>query len=353
MALLYFYFFLLMAALSLALQSRRLLLLSVFHRTIKMPPNNSPPLTPVAKRLKTSGDEDAAGDAMPRISNAKSTQLDNSKQKANVVSLKLVSFNMARCQPSQVAPPEWTQDDSLQAMEKEILQGEPDIIALQEAPPFALDRKRIFSEFQLIGSQTSHAPHVALFVHEQWNAKRILQDSLDSFDFEGLPAVMAEIDISSKPKDNDDNPDTEQQQQRRLWVASVHLEPFAGGAAIRKRQLQALSQHARAANVPLIIAGDTNMRVSEDSMAEGDLGLQDLWKFAGSDFQTKYTVSVWKKEVRVVPFMPEVHTDTCYLPYNSGIPETSWTRVGISINSMGATHENTYPGMIECTPSFR
>lgn len=248
---------------------------------------------PAPKRLKLSGD---GNDTANHVAAVASSRVSNEK------SLTLVSFNVAGCRPSKVAPSSWSQDDSLQAIEEEILHHErrPDIIAIQEIPLFALDRNRILSEYKLIGSQMSHAPYVALFVHQKWKAKRIHEDFMDKFDFEGLPAVMAEIDLSPN-NEKETSSEKTLPQHSHLWIANVHLEPFAGGASIRKRQLQALADQARTANVPLIIAGDTNMRVAEDMVAEEELGLYDFWKLAGSDFRTKYTVSLAPSALDFLP----------------------------------------------------
>jgi hypothetical protein len=198
-------------------------------------------------------------------------------------SLTLVSFNVAGCEPSKAAPSTWTQSHSMLAVVKEVFQNEqkPDIVALQEVPSFAFET--MLSEYKLIGYQTSHAPYVALFVHLKWNAKQIKKNMGQ------LPVVIAEIDFSLTDVANEETKSN--LPQRRLWIASVHLEPYADGASIRKRQLQALAKQARAEKIPLIIAGDTNMRVAEDCGAENDLGMLDFWKLAGSDFRTKFTVS--------------------------------------------------------------
>jgi endonuclease/exonuclease/phosphatase family metal-dependent hydrolase len=213
--------------------------------------------------------------------------------------LTLVSYNVAGCQPSKVAPSKWTQFDSLTAIEKEILQNErkPDIVALQEFPSFALDRKRILSEYNLIGYQASHAPYVALFVHQKWNAEKVHQD------MNGLPAIVAEIDLSSTDDTNHSTTTSNMNQpRRRVWIASVHLEPFADGASRRKRQMESLVSQATAEKVPLIIAGDTNMRVAEDKGIENDLGLHDFWKLAGGEARTKFTVSPVERGSTFFPF---------------------------------------------------
>jgi endonuclease/exonuclease/phosphatase (EEP) superfamily protein YafD len=199
-------------------------------------------------------------------------------------SLTLVTFNVARGRPSGAAPTSWTQADSLSAMQQEILVHRPDIIALQEFPWILPGEDPIlFPEYQLVGYTKSHAPYVVLYVHKELKTTRIPTEK------DGMPAVIAEIDFSSAGPNNSHDP------AKRLWVASLHLEPFGSGANIRRQQLQYLVDHAKAANsVPFILAGDTNMRVAEDTVAEHPtkgLGMTDLWKAAGSDIRTKYTVS--------------------------------------------------------------
>jgi endonuclease/exonuclease/phosphatase family metal-dependent hydrolase len=104
-----------------------------------------------------------------------------------------------------------------------------------------------------------------------------------------LPAVMAKLTYQS----------------RSLLVASVHLAPFREGEADRRRQIadvMALADKERGrqqeeeglvpgvggGGVPLLMAGDTNMRQSEDAGME----LQqwtDFWQRAGRDPTTQFT----------------------------------------------------------------
>jgi endonuclease/exonuclease/phosphatase family metal-dependent hydrolase len=204
--------------------------------------------------------------------------------------LSIVSFNVAGCEQSKRAPSSWSVEDSLIAIEQEIVRKSPDIIALQEVPPFALDRRSIFPNYQIIGSQSSHAPYVVLLVRKEIPAKRIHLDG-------HIPAVVAELQMSMSGKIEEDSYGVGRDRLITLWVASVHLEPFQSGAERRRQQLQSLANKARLAHIPaLFIAGDTNMRVSEDKVAEneknGGLQLKDFWKLAGSNIETKYTVSL-------------------------------------------------------------
>ena len=226
--------------------------------------NMSESTSPDSKRVKLSGSE---------TDTTSTTEQQQQQQR-----LTLVTYNIAGCQPSKMAPSSWTMNDSVQAIKSEILKDDPDIIALQEIPEQYT--KTILSEgYKLVGTKWTHAPYVALFVRKGIDVKRIKSNS---------PAVVGEVQFMFHDKQ-------QQPQQHRLWIASVHLEPFGEGASDRRRQLQSLVKEANKEQVPLIIAGDTNMRVAEDPVAEngadrGGLGLTDFWKLAGSDFRTKYTV---------------------------------------------------------------
>lgn len=243
--------------------------------------------SPQPKRVKTFDlnekvgvhpDDDTEGPRTPgatiETANQASTQLDR---------LTLVTFNVAACQPSAMAIHSWTTDDSLQAIREEVILEQPDIIALQEFPEFALYRtSRIFPDHELLGSRTSHAPYVTLFVRKGIQAKLVPVHADINVH---LPAVVAELSYPSEGGDND-----EVGRRRRLWIASVHLEPFADGAEVRHQQVQSLLQLALRSKVPLVLAGDFNMRVTEDATMEGEgYDLLDFWKEAGSDFTTKYS----------------------------------------------------------------
>jgi hypothetical protein len=157
-------------------------------------------------------------------------------------------------------------------------------LALQECPGDVVWATRTFGSagYQALGATQAHADHVILLVRNGISAK-LVPLSTDNHRYL-LPAVMAEL----------------QWEQRRLLVASVHLAPFREGSFKRRTQVQRLLQQA--SSLPLIFAGDTNMRDSEDgTMEEGPpplssgaddeppLGLMDVWKLAGSDPKTKFT----------------------------------------------------------------
>ena len=203
---------------------------------------------PAAKRVKLSKDDAAKSSAV-------------SEEQFTVV-----SFNIAGFQPSKVAPSTWTDGDSMKAVERTVLQHTPNVIALQEVPLHALDDvgTKMFSEYELLGSQPTHAGCAALLVHHRHRATKFRTPEVD-----GMPAVVAEIDVAStNQKDGNSNASADNK-TRKVLVASVHLEPFAQGKETRRRQLNTLVEAAeKDQGLPMIVAGDTNMRVAEDKVAE-------------------------------------------------------------------------------------
>jgi len=178
----------------------------------------------------------------------------------------LVSMNIAGCHPSKEAPRGWGQQDATEAITNELLRTDPDVLALQECPGGADWASRWFPGYQVQGATYSHVDQVMLLV----------RDGIHSEAQEGhnLPAVMAKLTI---------------EEGREFLIASVHLEPFREGKRDRLRQMKSLIQTAQKRNIPLVIAGDTNMRVAEDSSMENLLHLVDLWKQSGTGNATKWT----------------------------------------------------------------
>ena len=187
--------------------------------------------------------------------------------------LRWVSFNVAGCVPSKEAPESWSINVVTEAIVKEVLRYDPDIIALQEYPtgdPAKL--LQTFPSYQIMGSTLSHADHVVLLVKKGISARPVLLST--AFDFE-IPVVLAELNYK----------------QRKLLVGSVHLAPFESGSVERQMQVEAILKYAKTKDesIPVIFAGDTNMREREDDVMENDLGLLDVWKLSGSPRESKFT----------------------------------------------------------------
>jgi len=195
---------------------------------------------------------------------------------ASLESIRLVTFNVAGCVPSKEAPSSWDTTIATGAIVEEVTKSDPDILALQECP--TRDHTKLlqtFPSYQVIGTTPSHADYVVLLVKKGIHA-RVVPTTALGVRGEGVPMVLAELSYPEK-------------RNRKILVASVHLAPFKGGSKKREEQVGALLQHARDAGVPIVLAGDTNMRESEDDAMEDELGLSDAWKVAGSNLETKFT----------------------------------------------------------------
>lgn len=204
---------------------------------------------------------------------APSTPPRVSEEATSLKSLRLVSFNVAGCVPSKEAPPNWDTTVAAEAMAEEVLRSDPDILALQEFPsgdPAKL--AQVFPAYQVMGRTPSHADYVVLLIKKGISAKFVSTERGEI----RIPGVLAELTW----KDD-----------RHLLVASVHLAPFLTGADTRQIQVEALLRQAKKLDMPILIAGDTNMRASEDGVMEGynNLGLLDAWKEGGAQPETKFT----------------------------------------------------------------
>ena len=177
----------------------------------------------------------------------------------------IVSINVSGFQPSQEAPRDW---DPILAFHELMLKESPDIIALQEVPHHGLDGNWL-PGYVNVGTKPSHCENVLLLVKNEWAPHTIQIKKIDA------PVVLVNIEFSTP------------QQQKSIIFGSCHLEPYKEGAAIRIAQLKKALDLCTKGDV-IILAGDYNMRVKEDSKVEA-LGLKDAWKEAGSDKSHKNT----------------------------------------------------------------
>jgi endonuclease/exonuclease/phosphatase family metal-dependent hydrolase len=128
--------------------------------------------------------------------------------------------------------------------------------------------------YTCIGTIRAHAGYVALlFRHDLApQAERVQVPFM-------VPAVMAKLTcrINSSTRGI----------HRTIMVASCHLAPFADSANQRMQQVEDILSSS--SPLPLIVAGDTNMRVKEDYVMEQRLDLKDFWKLAGSHAEHRFT----------------------------------------------------------------
>jgi len=154
--------------------------------------------------------------------------------------LRIVSMNIAMAVPSKEAPYSWLSDNKntpqINALQKELLESDPDILALQECPGSDWARD-LFSSFgfEQVGSKRSHAGYVVLLIRKalSWHEMTRYDESSGTND---LPMVAACLVSGSH-------------NQFHLVVASVHLEPFQEGSFIRQHQVDQVIEKRRAAQL--------------------------------------------------------------------------------------------------------
>mmetsp|Transcript_52 Transcript_52/g.94 ORF Transcript_52/g.94 Transcript_52/m.94 type:complete len:403 (+) Transcript_52:88-1296(+) len=186
------------------------------------------------------------------------TKKKKKKKKEAGAVITAISWNLAECTPSKVAPDWWSSSESKASVASIISSKKPIIVALQEAPEdlfLALNH-----DYKLVGKTKSHAPGVVMLLIRKdidWEPETTLI---------GGPVVACRILVAGL----------------RLGVASVHLAPFKQNAGVRNEQMcDVIKALPRG-----IILGDTNMRAAEGNKYQG---LLDAWKGVGKPVGQRYT----------------------------------------------------------------
>jgi endonuclease/exonuclease/phosphatase family metal-dependent hydrolase len=152
----------------------------------------------------------------------------------DLLKFSVLTWNVAECLPAAVAPPTWTKELSRAEILRKIVGLNADVVCLQEAPSIDF---AIGDEYQLLGSTPSHCGFVQLHVKAPIKA---LVRQLRACG----PAIIADL----------------QSEGLKFSIASMHLQPFAGGGAKRLQQLEEMQQ---ASQESFVFAGDANIRTEE------------------------------------------------------------------------------------------
>lgn len=218
-----------------------------------------------------------SGDNRPQMIKHDDDDSGSAARRGIPLSLNLVTMNIARVEPSAVAPSEFNLENQLQVLIEELLRTDPDVLCLQECPDARCMEEK-FPAYSRIQSRPSHAGFTTILVKLSLELKPIAGPNLP-YD---TPAAIATLVHRADDSDHkEDRP--------VLAIASVHLKPFERGSFGRLQQIEDLVSASTDLGVPLIFAGDTNMRDTEDSSAEERFQLKDAWKEAGQEEITQYT----------------------------------------------------------------
>ncbi|PNH11679.1 Tyrosyl-DNA phosphodiesterase 2 [Tetrabaena socialis] len=176
----------------------------------------------------------------------------------------LLTFNINDDATSASSPAGWTLAAQHAALRQLVLEHSPDLLCLQECFSFP---STLVDHYDFHGSTTSHrgSCHVA--------TRRGSALGADGPTIAAGPCILVPLRLG----------------ERRLFAASAHLAPFAEFDQERARQLADIVR-AVPADVPLVLAGDTNMRERETGQAAAN-GLADAWLESGSPPEQRWSVN--------------------------------------------------------------
>lgn len=202
--------------------------------------------------------------------------------------INVTTLNVSKFEKSHSAPPGF--EGHLEIFGEELGRDNPDIICLQEG----VDCGDAFYEnllpgYVCLGRALSHAGLAMLFIKDEWadhatpiQVDHSLVDPTQTFipiPVRKHPAVLARLHFSGGVT---------------IIIGSCHLAPFANGAPARLETMQEMLSHVGPGD-KLLIAGDFNMRVAEDSSFEA-LGLVDAWKEDGRVESKKITYNSFRNK---------------------------------------------------------
>lgn len=159
--------------------------------------------------------------------------------------MKFVSWNLGLLERSAQAPPSMQQFQTEDAVRREILELQPDIVCWQELP----NQVPFVETLDLMQATTqTHSGRLATLIDKNSELAA------------GEPTIkaVAGIGLLSTFPGRDGRP--------AFTVANVHLEPGTGAAGNRLQQLGTLVEQSPTERI--IIVGDTNMRLDEVEFVE-------------------------------------------------------------------------------------
>jgi len=189
----------------------------------------------------------------------------------------ILSWNISNCKPS-AASINWSKDQNANEIRAQILNLDPDIILLQEAPQYFCQSFEDYLYQNPLGEvlkSTSHCPFVFVLIH-----KRLKPSISSSVNEEGFILVNATLSIAGGPT--------------AFTLASFHLAPYKENTKARIAQLECLRHHASDCESIHIFGGDSNMRKAEWAKTTLSGCYRDAWEECGSDQKTRWT---WNSKI--------------------------------------------------------
>lgn len=176
--------------------------------------------------------------------------------------LSFFSWNLAMLERPSTAPLFWEVSNTEAVVREQVLQVEPDIVLFQELPgmvPF------VETHSMIPANPKSHSGHLATLVRNQLATSELKIATVDGC---AILTTFVELDLT---------------------IANVHLPAGKGAEADRMMDLSQVIEASP--TLPLVIVGDTNMRVAEaDALTgmgfSGDKPPHPTWDSRRNNFRT-------------------------------------------------------------------
>lgn len=200
--------------------------------------------------------------------------------------MKFLSWNIALCDLSISSPPNWTKNETIYNVQKIIEDENPDIFTLQEMPSENFPKR--FGNYVPSEIIESHSGYTGIMLRDRFkiiNQKKIATKSKERMFFNDESIVIKVRDTKNELQD--------------FFVAGCHLHPFNQFKNVRFSQILVLLEFIKNnaeetfQTIPIIIAGDMNMRETETIGVVNNLNLIDAYLKCGTP-ESKYTWDTYK-----------------------------------------------------------
>lgn len=174
--------------------------------------------------------------------------------------LKVLTWNISHTDPSFSSPEDWDRIINVHEITQLIQSENSDIFCLQEMPTFKFGMR--FIDYFHPEPVQSHSGWLSTFVRKNWKTRNFFGQGFTS---------RIEIEY----------------QDKYFTFVSCHLFPFKNNSSTRFGQLEDIL-HEVDDDMPLIIAGDMNMREDETKQVLSSFNVKDAFYLKGSK-ETKFT----------------------------------------------------------------
>lgn len=186
--------------------------------------------------------------------------------KLTVCLMKVITWNISLTDPSFQAPVDWNRDLNIFEMHKIIEEEDPDIFSLQEMPSANFAKR--FVNYHYVEPVNSHSGLVGVFVKKTYKIHSTTPIP---------PSIVLEL--------------SEEEEDQKFFFVGCHLLPYKQNANNRLDQMSVIFQiiNRISEDLPVIIAGDMNMRESETKAIISTFAMDDAYWKSDKSKENQYT----------------------------------------------------------------